>query len=61
MKRILAVFAIAVGLIVTAATPASADPEPGGNNPAYVCAPGQQGNPHPGFKPPACDPGTGNK
>jgi hypothetical protein len=58
MRPFLAALA-AVGAVLALAVPASADPGPGGTNPGYVCAPGQQGNPEPGFRPPACYPHHG--
>jgi hypothetical protein len=47
--------AVAAGLLFAAgafAAPAAANPGPGQS---FACAPGQQGNPEPAFKPPACD------
>jgi hypothetical protein len=46
--------AVAAGLLFAAglATPAAANPGPGDS---FACAPGQQGNPEPAFRPPACD------
>lgn len=66
-KKILAVTAVAAGVLALGASPVLADPGPGGSGPgeAKVCAPGQHANsgqlPEPGFKPPACDPGHGEK
>jgi hypothetical protein len=59
--KMMAAAAAAVGVLLSTAGVAVADPGPGGTNPAKVCAPGQQGNPEPGFRPPACEPGTGSK
>lgn len=61
MKKILAAVALMVAALAVSAGPAAADPGPGGTNPAKVCAPGQHGNPHPGFRPPACEPHHGEK
>jgi hypothetical protein len=49
IKRLLATAMVAGALVATAA-PAFADPPP----PPKVCAPGQHGNPQPGFKPGSC-------
>jgi hypothetical protein len=48
------VAAVAAGLLAVAglAAPAGANPGPGQS---HACAPGQQGNQEPAFKPPACD------
>jgi hypothetical protein len=52
MPKILATAALAAALLVGAATAVSANPGPGNS---HSCAPGQQGNQDPGFKPGACD------
>lgn len=39
---------------LTVATPAMADAPGPGNSGHHHCAPGQHGNPHPGFKPGNC-------
>jgi hypothetical protein len=46
--------AVAVGLLAAGAfaAPAAANPGPGQS---HQCAPGQQGNPEPAFRPAACD------
>ncbi|HLF99462.1 MAG TPA: hypothetical protein VI916_03255 [Acidimicrobiia bacterium] len=51
MKRILATAAMVIAINVTVAPTASAQPGPGDKQ----CVPGQQGNPHPGFKAGVCD------
>ena len=43
---------LAVGSLAIA-TPAMAEP-PGPGSSSHHCAPGQHGNPHPGFKPGNC-------
>jgi hypothetical protein len=65
VKKMFAVLGLAVMAVAGTAGVASADPGPGGSGPAKVCAPGQHAGsgqlPWPGFKPPACLPGTGSK
>jgi hypothetical protein len=61
VKKLFAAVALMVAALAVSVGPAVADPGPGGTNPGFVCAPGQHGNPHPGFRPPACEPGTGSK
>jgi hypothetical protein len=47
-KRIITIAAISLGLLFGSAQVAMAD------QPKHKCSPGQQGNPHPGFKPGVC-------
>jgi hypothetical protein len=61
VKKMFAVLGLTVMAVAGTAGVAAADPGPGGTNPGFVCAPGQHGNPHPGFKPPACEPHHGAK
>lgn len=51
LKRLATVLFISAALLAVA-SPALANPGPGGS---HACAPGQQGNPEPAFKPAACD------
>jgi hypothetical protein len=50
--KILAALAIGLFTAGALAAPAAANPGPGES---FACAPGQQGNPEPAFKPAACD------
>ena len=52
IRKALAVAVLAAALGAAFAAPASANPGPGDS---HACAPGQQGNPEPAFKPAACD------
>lgn len=52
VKRVVAALMLAAALSVGAAGSALANPGPGNS---FSCAPGQQGNPDPAFKPGACD------
>jgi hypothetical protein len=49
LRKVIAIGLAAAGLAVFTAGPAFGDS--GGGK---VCSPGQQGNPHPGFKPGSC-------
>jgi hypothetical protein len=51
-KTIAAAVAALAAVLTVGAAAASANPGPGNS---FACAPGQQGNPAPGFKPAACD------
>lgn len=50
--RVLAAAAFTAAALFAAAAPATANPGPGNS---HSCAPGQQGNNEPAFKPAACD------
>jgi hypothetical protein len=52
MKKLVAILALTAALIVGSAASAFANPGPGNSN---QCAPGQQGNQDPAFKPGSCD------
>ncbi len=52
IKRIVIVAAVVGAIFGGMAAPAFADPPGPGDK---QCVPGQQGNPHPGFKAGACD------
>jgi hypothetical protein len=52
MRKTIAIAALIAGLMLGSATAASANPGPGNS---HACAPGQQGNHDPAFKPGACD------
>jgi hypothetical protein len=52
MRKLIAIAALAAALLVGAATAVNANPGPGNS---HACAPGQQGNNDPAFKPAACD------
>jgi hypothetical protein len=58
MKRLLAVLAVAGALLAVSGAPVLSEPNGATSKP---CAPGQQGNPEPGFRPPSCWPGTGQR
>jgi hypothetical protein len=49
LRKVMAVGLVAAGLAVFTAGPAFGD-----SSGSKVCSPGQQGNPHPGFKPGSC-------
>jgi hypothetical protein len=51
MRRVIVALALTAGTVVGVAGTASADPPGPGDK---QCVPGQQGNPHPGFKAGAC-------
>jgi hypothetical protein len=53
IRRITAAAIAAFALALSVSVPAHANPGPGES---FACAPGQQGNPEPGFKPEACAP-----
>jgi hypothetical protein len=52
MRRVIAAAVTATALLIGTAGAVSANPGPGNS---HSCAPGQQGNQDPGFKPAACD------
>lgn len=51
-RKIIAALALAAALTLGAASTALANPGPGNS---FSCAPGQQGNTDPGFRPGSCD------
>jgi hypothetical protein len=51
MKKAIGALVVAAGILLGATGIASADPPGPGDK---QCVPGQQGNPHPGFKAGAC-------
>jgi hypothetical protein len=52
LMKLLVAALITGGVLALAAAPATANP---GTGNSFSCAPGQQGNQDPGWKPPACD------